>query len=802
MVKGWIVRTVRFFEICNKTLCFPFMGQLLPFSMFASQNIREKWSDLPPYLVGRYGRAIFVVVLPWLGLSFGGLAYAGPHEDVDSLLSVTVIDGSVTGISEFLAFGPWEIPSRSSWHKAPTELPVGADGNILWGQLEEPPFNAKPHLTGNADNGIDYSRYAGTVNDWKGNCVMLLACKVVAPERALVVFDISNDDNVEVHVNGKYLGVAGNWVLPQGGQFHAFPVMLEKGENTLVFKHVTSNRTPRFKVNVVCDGSREFAAAWGPKEGLLTRLVYTPDRPQEKPFVQWPSLLGHMAVQAEVTDVFSDKTLQMQILRNGDLLQLDEGGDGHDAINGVYSVRYKNGSSWGEEQFVVGDPRKIKEQLENCMKRLCRDQKATINAEALLRRLEILCEPDNYKPNDRRWQEKTVYTICSLAGLLGALERENPDPARDATGLHFRGFPSSLDISTQHYHLYVPSTYQRGKKLPLLIIMPTSVTASHRSFLESAFIASHRDAVRLGRIAERYGFAVLWSGYRNAPAGLPCENTHLDEVLKAVQEDYDLDLHRIHLYGACSGGIFAGNAVAKWPERFASIIYNKAIFTRVADEMPGIPEAWQEWFRITDPVEEILRNNTISAFITNTEETQFGHGEIELSLAFMNKAIEMGKTVTADMTPPDINDTAWDRVFQWAASSRLKMPSDRISDRNPHWDYSGPPMEVFATPIMIVKGTLGSEIENNYIEEFIQNFQQCYADRFYGAKCRVRKDTELSDADAACHSLILVGNSAINSVFKKFQNQAKLSTTDNEIVLDDMRWNGKLVYHLVIPGKI
>jgi hypothetical protein len=232
------------------------MGQLPLFSMFAPQNIHAKRPDFPSYLVGRHRGAIFTTVMLWLGLSLGGIAYAEQHEDVESRLPVTVIDGSGTGISEFLAFGPWEIPSR---------------GSILWGQLGEPPFNAKPHL-------------------------------------------ISNDDNVEVHVNGKYLGVAGNWVLPQGGQFHAFPVMLEKGENTLAFKHVTSNWAPRFKVNVVCDGSREFDAAWGPKEGLLTRLVYTPDRPQEKPSVQWPSLLEHMAAQAEVMDVFSDKTLQMQLV--------------------------------------------------------------------------------------------------------------------------------------------------------------------------------------------------------------------------------------------------------------------------------------------------------------------------------------------------------------------------------------------------------------------------------------------------------------------------------------------------------
>ena len=756
--------------------------------------------------------AAFLKVAAGLGLLIGPVAAvvaSGERGEVEPPLPVTRLEGTITTVSEFLAYGPWEIPSRSSWHKAPAALPVAADGRMAWAELEKPPFNAAPRPTGDAVNGVDYTPFAGVANDWKGNHVMLLACKVVADAGECVVLDISNDDNADVYINGNYLGVVANWVLPRGGQFHAFPAMLEEGGNILVFKHVTANRASRFKVNIVRDGSRDFDAAWGPKEGLLARLVYSPERPREKPSVQWPPLLENMAVEAEVTDLFSGEVFQTQILRNGDALRLgglENGGangnaaDDADNIKGAYTIRYKNAGGRGEEQFVVGDPRKLKEQMENRLNRLHASPKTQINAKALLRRLEILCEDGNYKLNDRKWQEKTAYTLCSLATLLGALERGVLDPARDAPGLHIRGFASSLDISTQHYRLYIPSSYQRGRKLPLLVIMPTSISASQRPFLESAFIANHRDAVRMGRVAERHGFGVLWPGYRNAPAGLPCEDAHLDEALKAVQEDYGLDLQRIHLYGACSGGIFAGNAVARWPGRFASIIYNKAIFTRVAESMQRLPKEEQEWARLMDPSEAVLQNAAISVFITNTEETQAGHGEIELSLAFMERAGKAGKGVTADMMPPRICDTAWDRVFQWAASCKQENPNEEISERHRLHGYSGPAAEVFATPRIIVQGTSGSMIESARIEKFIQCFQQYYAECFYGATCRVVKDTELSDADIVGHSLIVVGNPKANKMWEKLQEKSVIKTDDAGVSLGKHRWNGKLAYHLVLKN--
>jgi pimeloyl-ACP methyl ester carboxylesterase len=487
---------------------------------------------------------------------------------------------------------------------------------------------------------------------------------------------------------------------------------------------------------------------------LLTRQVYSPEQSREKPAVQWPASLGNMTVRAEVTDVFSGKVVLTQTLRRGDALRLDEnaGGpagasDNTDTIKGAYSVRFENASGRGEEQFVVGDLRELKEQLENRLKRLQPGPKARINAGTLLRRLEILFEPENYKLDDYKWREKTAYAICSLAALLGVLERGNPDPARDAPGLHIRGFASSLDASTQHYRLYVPGTYQRGQKLPLLAIMPTTISASQLPFIESPFVANHRDTVQMSRVAERYGFALLWSGYRNIPAGLPCENAHLDEVLKAVQEDYDLDLGRIHLYGVCSGGIFAGNAAAKWPNRFAAIIYNRAIFLRTDETMTGSVSEQLKWTAGMDIVEAVLRNASISVFVTNTENAVEGHGEIELSRAFIARAAALGKNVVADMSSPPGGESIWDRVFLWAARCKLEHPGGEAADLGSSLGYAGPVREVFATPVIIVQGTTGSDQENEEIRRFCIAIQRSYKEHFYLASCGIRRDSDLSEED-------------------------------------------------------
>jgi len=204
----------------------------------------------------------------------------------ESSLPVTKLEGAVTTISGFLAYGPLRIPLRDNWHKAPAKLPL-KDGLVLWAKFEKPPFNAKPRLTGDATNGVDYSLFGESGKIWDDTNVMFLACEVIAKEHATVILDMSNDDNVDVYLNGKYLGITGNWVMPHGGQFHDFPVLLEKGENTLIFKQVSTQRMPRFKVNVVSGHSHDFDAAWGPREGLLTQFVYMPDNREAKPAVQW-----------------------------------------------------------------------------------------------------------------------------------------------------------------------------------------------------------------------------------------------------------------------------------------------------------------------------------------------------------------------------------------------------------------------------------------------------------------------------------------------------------------------------------
>ena len=103
--------------------------------------------------------------------------------------------------------------------------------------------------------------------------------------------------------------------------------------------------------------------------------------------------------------------------------------------------------------------------------------------------------------------------------------------------------------------------------------------------------------------------------------------------------------------------------------------------------------------------------------------------------------------------------------------------------------------------MIVVQGTSGSEAGNNIIEKFIRGFQQYYAECFYGAACRVVKDTELSDADTASHSLIVIGNPKTNKMWRDLQGDAALEITDAGIALGKHKWVGKLAYHLVLKNR-
>jgi len=723
------------------------------------------------------------------------LANAGYAADMT--IPKTVVSDTTTTLQGFLAFGPWAIESRADWHKLPDGLKIEGNMELLPNELASGPLHAGPKIISDGGAGIDFSKFNDQSNGWAGDTVMLFLCNLTSEKQKLVILNISNDDNIDVFLNGKYLGVVGKWLMPHGEQYHPFPIMLAKGENFLALKILSSNRIPRLKIDVVSDGSCDFNAAWGEREGLLTRLVYTKGISQKKPAVQWSPLLDHLAVQASVFDSFTGKAVRDEELHSKDLIFSKD--KKADPPEGVYLIKYESATGSGEERFVVGDPEELTEKYEALLEKINPDEKGRINAGALIERMKILYDPDNYNPNNINWEEKVAYALYSLSSLLGQMSSGVENPARDSKGLYIRGFQSEIDGSTQYYRLFVPRSHKDGEKLPLLIIFPTSISATKNPFIASAFIAAHHDAVNMSRVAEKYGLALLWPGYRNAPEGLPCENAYLNEVLQAVGKDYYLDEKKISLYAVCSGGIFAGNAVAAWPERFASIIYNRAIFSRLAsdDYMDEVSKEKREWLQGTDPEKAVLENGSISIFATNTEIAEEGHGEAALTDEFIKNAKSHNRGITVDLSTPPPDETPWDRVFRCATSVTLAAPSDKPKDVSEALGYSGPMSEIFSTPVAIIQGTDGTKYENDEIEAACSRIQDLYASKFYSSKINICKDIDFNQQDFSNYSVILVGNSKTNKAWEQFEVKTALRAFSDHVTLNKQTWPGRCFYQAI-----
>ena len=341
------------------------------------------------------------------------------------------------------------------------------------------------------------------------------------------------------------------------------------------------------------------------------------------------------------------------------------------------------------------------------------------------------------------------------------------DIFKDMTGLRLRGFISKIDNSKQFYRLYVPATHQAGEKLPLLVIMPTtmSLNPSARPFLEGPYVASHREAVQACAFAEKYGFAVLWAGYRSPPMWWTYEAVHAEEALEDVEKYYNVDSSMISVYGTCAGGFLAARLATTYPNRFAAIVYDRAIFERDPRTFGKPDDKTDEWIRAINPSDKIIANKNIKIIVLNDGTRSPQHGAIALSREFVKRAQAVRSDVIYDLGQRKIGVGLWNSVFGYLGGCKNEHPDRVKADVPAASGYAGPISEVFATPFIVVKGTHTNPDEAGFINKAINNLKAHYRAQFYSARFVVKNDTEITDEDMGKHSLVLLGNAESNTVW-------------------------------------
>jgi len=599
-----------------------------------------------------------------------------------------------------------------------------------------------------------------------------IAFKVMSDKRQPVVLEAFSNSDIVVFNNGKIASSVPAGSSRVSGGCEYLPVMLEKGENIIIVKQY-SNGKPRLQLSVCLDHAHDLTAAWQSQLGLLKTLVIVPKGRADVPILEWSPSLGNFSPSIEVRDVSANTVLlQKESMRQG---RMSHDGDAN-FESGVYEAVYRSKNESASEFFLIGDPREQFTKLRDDLLRYDADPSVKLNIEAQLRRAQILLSERHYNIFDREWQEKIVYTLGCLASFKHRLAEGATNISKGLPGLHVRGFASKADGSAQFYRLFVPSNYNPTAPLPLLVIAPTRVVNKQRQFIEGPVMANHREALRWASYAQKYGFAILWPGYRSIPEGYSYESMRIDEAIQEVEHDYAIDKNRVSVYGSCSAGYTAGRLVSEYPNRFAAIVYDRAVFNLrpVDEESPPSVAAWR---KAIDPVRHVIENRNLKVFVMNDNTKPPGHGQMKLTTQFLVQASATRDDIDFYLSNQPMGASRLDKVFSWIAPCRNERPGDLRSGVAENAGYAGPISEIFTTPILIVRGTHATGRDQQAISSTVNSVRNSYIRRFHGAECAVKNDDAVTQDDIATHSLILIGNSRSNSVWNELQPNLALQMT-------------------------
>jgi len=699
----------------------------------------------------------------------------------------------VNPVTSFLYIGSWEGSPRAGMAQQSLCVIDPENKNIRIKFPERLLENSRPALVARKDADSFLN-----VMSWEGRQSTQLAFNVISDRRRPVVIEMYADSKASLFHNGKLAGNVPVGDIRDAGGLKYIPVMLEIGENIINIKQFSVRAKPRIQVAVRLDNLHNLQAAWQPQNGLLKNLVCMPGERGAIPSLDWSSNLGNFSVSLEVRDVSTGNIVFRKIsARRGRLI----GVEAENLPLGVYEAAYRTPCENASEIFIVGNPNDLYAELQDSLSKYDTEYNTEISTklaiEAQLCRAQILLNKDNYAAWDRKWQEKIAYTLGSLAVFKRRLEEGVMKITKDQPGLHIRGFTSNVDNSLQSYRLFVPSNYNPTTPLPLLVIVSARIANKSRSFIEGPTIANHREALLWAQYGEKYGFAILWPGYRSIPEGYSYESKHIDEAIQAVEQDYKIAKGRISIYASCGAGYSAGRLVSEYPNRFAAIVYDRAVFNLTSPNKEP-PVSTVEWLKVIDPVRHVIDNPNLKIFVMHDNTTGPGHGPLDLTTQFLEQANKIRGDVISYLVNQPMGVARMDRVFSWIAPCSNAYPDDMRTSVAAKAGYAGPISEIFNTPIIVVEGTrsIGRDLQN--IHDVAKSIRSSYIKRFHGAECIVKKDVDMTQDDINNHSLILIGNPRSNNIWAQLQDQIPLKVTLESVAYKNDPLTGNQAFEAIV----
>jgi len=695
-------------------------------------------------------------------------------------------------VDSFLFIGSWEVDAVARKNRSPLCSIDSKNGAIL---VESPGSllkNATPTVL--TQNSVD--TFLDAI-PWGQRQVTHIAFNMNSGQRMPAVIEISAASDVSLFQNGKFAGAVGAGIVQDAGGRAYFPLMLKQGDNILNIRQFSVRGRPQIQITAWFDHSQDLAAAWQPQHGLLKKLVFSPGDTADPLALDWDANLSAFSVSLDVRDVSTGKIiLQKDRLRRGNVT--DDEGAALNLAPGIYEAIFQVRDDTASEFFMVGNPNDLFAGLQKALSQYTPDSESKLDIEAQLRRARILLAEKNHDALDKRWQEKVAYTFSCLATFARRLKEGATNIAKDQPGLHIRGFASEADGSDQFYRLYIPSTYKPDAPLPLLVIPSTRISKRERPFIEGPIIADQRRALLWAKSAEEHGFALLWPGYRGAPDGYSYESVNIDEAIRSVEKDYAIDPRRISVYATCNAGYNAGRLVEEYSNRFAAIVYDRAVFDLSLANIQSSPSL-MEWYTTVNPARHVIDNRNIKIFVMHDGTRPPGHGPMEFTTRFLDEAKRTRDDVVSSLAKQPMSEAArMDMVLSWVAPCSNKITDDKRSHFLTKAGYAGPIMEIFSTPLLVVEGThaQGADLEN--VHNVVESFKRDYSKYFHDAQCAVKKDSEVTEDDINTHSLVLVGNPQCNSVWAELQPKLPVKMTPSAVMYGNDRLTGYRPFQAIV----
>lgn len=231
---------------------------------------------------------------------------------------------------------------------------------------------------------------------------------------------------------------------------------------------------------------------------------------------------------------------------------------------GCYVAKYEVEGIVIEQDFYKGDLGDTTKRVFEAISKIQVDDKVRRNIAALEYRFNHLS-----KQSWVDWKKIVQIFIEAQKAYLHILDSK--DPFNHTSGCFIRSYISVIDDSEQYYILHVPSSYMIEKPSAVMLVIPTN--GGKMPYLESYRVANFQLINIFQDLAEKYNMIVIEPGSRHLDKVIynALEENEIFNIISDVRADYSLDLSRLYLSSACSGGNDALKLAVKYPDRFAAL---------------------------------------------------------------------------------------------------------------------------------------------------------------------------------------------------------------------------------------